>query len=141
VIRDPKNWYPSAVRHNPKSKKYRDIKTALQQWNECVQSVLQNKKRWGGKVTIIKFEDLVTKTGSVMRCLADLLEIQFDNILLLPTFNKNPIDANTSFDAAEASILKDTIFRYQTLSPEELQIIEALTWDSYQKVIDVAISV
>jgi hypothetical protein len=141
VIRDPKNWYPSAVRHNPKSNKYRDIKNALRQWNESVESMLRNKKRWGDKITIIKFEDLVSKTNSVMRYLAELLEIQFNNILLSPTFNKYPINANTSFGLESTSILRDTLSRHKTLSAEELQIIEAMTKDSYQKVIDAAISV
>ena len=141
VIRDPKNWYPSATRHNPKSKKYRDIKNALQQWNASAQSMLRNKERWQEKVTIIKFEDLVTNTNAVMRYLSDLLEIQFDNILLLPTFNKYPINANTSFDLKGTTILKDTLSRFKTLSAAELQIIESITNDSYQRVIDLAISI
>lgn len=141
VVRDPKNWYPSATRHNPKSKKYGDINNALQQWNESVQSMLRNKERWEDKVTIIKFEDLVTNTKAVMRYLANLLEIQFDNILLLPTFNKYPISANTSFDLKETSILKDTLSRHKTLSAEELQLIDTKTKDQYHRVIDMAISV
>jgi len=140
VIRDPKNWYPSASRHNPKSKKFRDINGALQQWNENAQSILRNKERWGDKVSIIKFEDLVSNTTSVMQYLAGFLEIQFDNILLFPTFNKYPINANTSFDLEESTILKDTLSRYKTLSAEELQIIDAKTTDQYQRVIDVVIS-
>jgi hypothetical protein len=140
VIRDPKNWYPSASKHNPKSKKYRDIKSALQQWNESAQSMLRNKERWEDKVMIIKFEDLVTNTKTVMRYLAGFLEIQFDNILLLPTFNKYPINANTSFGLEETAILKDTLSRYRTLTDEELKIIDVLTKDQYQRAIDVAIS-
>lgn len=140
VIRDPKNWYPSAAKHNPKSKKYRDIENALQQWNESAKSMLRNKERWEDKVTIIKFEDLVAKTSSVMRHLAGLLGIQFDNILLLPTFNKYPINANTSFDLEETAILKATLSRYKTLSAEELHLIDAKTQDQYQRVMDVALS-
>ena len=140
VIRDPRNWYPSASRHNPKSKKYRDIRDALQQWNESAQSMLRNKERWEDKVVIIKFEDLVAKTKSVMRYLADFLELQFDNILLLPTFNKYPINANTSFDIEKSAILTGTLSRYRTLSTEELKIIDVLTKDQYQRVIDLAIS-
>ena len=140
VIRDPKNWYPSASRHNPKSKKYRDIKGALQQWTESAQSMLRNKERWKDKVVIVKFEDLVTKTKSVMRYLAGFLEIQFDDILVLPTFNKYPINANTSFDSEKAAILTATLSRYRTLSSEQLELIDEITKDQYQKLMDVAIS-
>ena len=140
VIRDPKNWYPSAAKHNPKSKKYRDIENALQQWNESAQSMLRNKERWEDRVAIIKFEDLVANTSSVMRYLAGLLGIRFDNILLLPTFNKYPINANTSFDLEETAILKATLSRYKSLSTEELHLIDAKTQDQYQRVMDVALS-
>ena len=141
IIRNPKNWYPSAIRHNPKSKKYQDINTTLQQWNENVQSILRNREKWKDRVTIIKFEDLVSNTNSVMRYLANLLEIQFDNILLLPTFNKYPIKANTSFDSKESPILLDTLSRHTMLSEEDLQIIEASTKDLYQGAVDTAISI
>jgi hypothetical protein len=102
--------------------------------------MLRNKERWKDKVVIVKFEDLVTKTKSVMRYLAGFLEIQFDDILVLPTFNKYPINANTSFDSEKAAILTTTLSRYRTLSSEQLELIDEITKDQYQKLMDVAIS-
>jgi len=58
LIRDPKNWFPSALRHGPKL--YGDIKLAIFQWKESAQAMLRNKKRYSDRICLIKFEDLVT---------------------------------------------------------------------------------
>jgi hypothetical protein len=67
VIRDPKNWFPSAVRHNVD--KHGDIRLALTQWSESAQSMLWNKKIYEDRVCIINFDDLVKRTEAVMRYL------------------------------------------------------------------------
>jgi len=95
ILRDPKNWFPSANRHF--EDKYGDIKQALSQWCENAKAMLNNKKKYGDRVCIITFDDLVQRTELAMRYLADFLKIRFDDILLTPTFNKIPIKPNTSF--------------------------------------------
>ena len=134
IVRDPKNWFPSALRHDPV--KYGDIRSALGLWHESTQAMIRNKEKFGERVCIIKFEDLVSKTESVMCHLANFLGIQFDRILLTPTFNKFPIRANTSFEMEEAGILNSTLTRYKILKAEELEIIDKMTWEEYQKVLD-----
>lgn len=141
VIRDPKNWYPSACRHNPKKKRYGDLNHAIDQWLQSAQSMLRNKERWDQKVSIIQFEDLVTETESVMRYLADYLGIQFDRIFLNPTYNKLPIGADTSFELEKTAILKNTLVRYQTLTRDELRTISAMTEDVYQQVVERAAAI
>ena len=73
----------------------------------------------------LTFEDLISKTESVMRYLAEFLEIKFEDILLEPTFNKYPIRANTSFEAEQNGIINSTLQRYKTLAREELEFIES----------------
>jgi hypothetical protein len=132
IIRDPKNWFPSAARHG--SKKYSDLEGALNQWNENALSMISNKDKYGPKVIIIHFEDLIRNTEAVMRCLAELLEIRFDDILLMPTFNKFPIRANTSFNAPPDGIISSTLNRYKTLSTQELETISRMTDGLYRDV-------
>ena len=134
IVRDPKNWFPSALRHDPV--KYGDIRSALELWHESTQAMIRNKEKFGERVCIIKFEDLVSKTEPVMRHLAYFLGIQFDEILLTPTFNKSPIRANTSFELEEAGLLQSALTRYKTLKEEELEIINEMTKEEYQKVLD-----
>ena len=139
VVRDPKNWFPSANRHQ--SEKYGDIAKALDQWNESARSMVRNKKTYGDRVCIITFDDLVQRTESVMRYLADFLKIQFDAVLLTPTFNKIPIKPNTSFKLENPGIMISALERYKTLSREELDIIEAMTGDAYTQVLSAVASI
>jgi len=133
IVRDPKNWYPSAVRH--RSNVYGDIRKSIDLWKTSTKAALRNKEKYGERVCIVRFEDLVSKTESVMSYMADFLGINFDNILLVPTFNKCPIRANTSFNAEQHGIVASTLSRYKMLSEEELKIIEKMTEDIYSMIL------
>ena len=138
IIRDPKNWYPSAIRHKPKI--CRGIRDGVDLWKKNARAMLRNKDRYGDRVCILTFEDLITRTKSVMRYLAEFLEIKFEDILLEPTFNKYPIRANTSFEAEKNGIIKSTLNRYKTLAQEELEFIKSKSKDLYGQVLSLAIS-
>ncbi|CAB1056248.1 hypothetical protein D1BOALGB6SA_984 [Olavius sp. associated proteobacterium Delta 1] len=134
VVRDPKNWFPSANRHE--TDKYGDIKKALEQWNASARSMVRNKKAFGDRVCMITFENLIQRNESVMRHLADFLAIGFDDILLTPTFNKIPVKPNTSFKIESPGIMVSALERYKTLSPEALNTIEEMTGDVYRQVLE-----
>jgi hypothetical protein len=135
IIRDPKNWFPSAHRHNDKKRKYKDIEKAARQWIESAQAMVYNKETFGSRVCIIRFEDLVSNTEAVMHHLADFLHIEFNDILLTPTFKNSPIAANTSFKLENSTIVTSTLNRYKTLNPEELKMIDDMTCDEYRRVL------
>ncbi|MBW1980800.1 MAG: sulfotransferase [Deltaproteobacteria bacterium] len=141
IVRDPKNWYPSALRHAPQKKhnKYGDIDNALAQWQENGAAMLRNKEMFADRVCIIRFEDLVSRTADVMQYLCEFLDIDFNDILLIPTFNCNQISANTSFGPEKEKILRSTLYRYQTLSPEVLRKIDTETGEIYQALLDEAV--
>ena len=129
IVRDPRNWYPSAVKH--RSNVYGDIRKSIDLWKTSTEAALRNKKKYGERVSIVRFEDLVSKTEAVMFYMADFLKINFDDILLVPTFNKSPIRANTSFNDEQHGIVSSTLSRYKMLSKEELKTIEEMTEDTY----------
>ena len=133
VIRDPRNWYPSAANHKPLV--YGDIRKALSLWEKNARAMLWNKEKYGDRVCILTFEDLVGHTETVMRYLADLLKISFDDALLIPTFNKYPIKANTSFKARQHGIINGTLNRYKKLSQEELGIIDSMIGGLHREVL------
>jgi hypothetical protein len=138
IIRNPKNWFPSALRHNQKIKKdkYSDIYIALDQWKQNSEAVIRNKAQFEEKVCLIRFEDLIQKTEGVMKYLSQFLEIEYNQILLTPTFNGTPIGANTSFDDDKEGIISNTVERHKTLSSRENEIIEQETGDLYHKVLE-----
>jgi hypothetical protein len=133
IIRDPRNWYPSAAKHKPSV--YGDIHKSLNLWQTSARAMLRNKERYSDRVCILTFEDLVGKTESVVRYLAKFLEIKFDDILLIPTFNKFPIKANTSFKARRHGIINSTLNRYKSLSKEELDIVDHMTKELHDQVL------
>jgi len=137
IVRDPKNWYPSAIRHKPRV--CRDIQEGVDLWKKSAQAMLRNKDRYGDRVCILTFEDLISKTESVMRYLAEFLEIRFEDILLEPTFNRYPIRANTSFEAEKDGIIDSTLNRYKTLTKEELEFIESTSKEIHERVLTLAI--
>ena len=137
LIRDPKNWYPSAIRHKPRV--CRGIRDGVDLWKKSAQAMLRNKDRYGDRVCILRFEDLISRTESVMRYLAEFLEIKFEDILLVPTFNKYPIRANTSFEAEQNGIIDSTLNRYKTLAQDELEFIEGTTKELYGEILSLAI--
>jgi hypothetical protein len=134
LVRDPKNWFPSASRHRPK--RYSDLEKGINQWLESARASIRNKEKYGGQVCIIRFEDLITKTESVMRYLSDFLGIRFNDIMLRPTFNRSPIRANTSFELEKEKIVVSTLYRYKTLNPEDLDLIQTMTAKDYELVLD-----
>jgi hypothetical protein len=119
--------------------KYGDLGGALSQWNENALAQLWNRERYGDRVCIIKFEDLVSKTEAVMRYLAEFLGIEFDEILLVPTFNKFPIKAHTSFKVENHGIVNSPLSRYETLSEQEFDTIERMTRETYPRVLNAAV--
>ena len=137
IVRDPKNWYPSAIRHKPRI--CRGIRDGVDLWKKSAQAMLRNKDRYGDRVCILTFEDLISETESVMRYLAEFLKIKFDDILLEPTFNKYLIRANTSFEAEKDGIIASTLQRYKTLTSEELKFIESTSEELYGQVLSLAV--
>ena len=137
IIQNPKNWYPSALQHDPA--KYGDLVGAINQWNESTRAVISNKQHYGDRMCIIAFEDLLEKTEAVMRYLAKFLGIEFDGILLIPTFNKFPIKAHTSFKVDNHGIVNGPLSRYETLSEQEFDTIERMTRETYPRVLDEAV--
>jgi hypothetical protein len=140
LVRDPRNWYPSARGHETAKNKYDDICQAMDQWNESADAMIRNKLEFTERVCLLRFEDLVSKTETVMRYLASFLEIDFDPILLTPTFNRTPILANTSFSHEKGQIQAGTLNRHHLLTAEEIELIGKRSGERYQRVLAAVVS-
>ena len=69
IIRNPEHWLVSAS--SLETQIYGDIESALSHWKESVQAAIQIRKKFEDRVCLLKFEDLVTQTESVMRFLSE----------------------------------------------------------------------
>jgi hypothetical protein len=126
MVRDPKDWFASAVNKEPNN--HEDVGQAVSLWQESVRASLWNRAKYGDRVCLIRFEDLVNKNTLVMHYLADFLGIQFDDILLIPTFNRFPICTDASNSG------------YKTLEEDELEAIAEMTDGDYQVALSQAVT-
>jgi hypothetical protein len=132
VVRDPKSWFPSAKKRWPGS--YTEVGQAVRAWNKSAQAMLWNKEEYGDCVCLIQFEDLVSNTEAVMRYLAEFLGIEFDDSLLVPTFNKFAIKVDTSFKVEDQGTLNSLLSAEKTLTEHEVDKIEKETSEIYSLV-------
>lgn len=123
VLRNPASWYPSAKRHRKAAWKKKSVVDIFDLWSVSAQSMIRNKARYGARVLILDFDQLVSQTEAVMRMLSDRLGIGFSPILLEPTFNGRPIGANSSFEAASSGVIAAPIARAETLTDDERDLI------------------
>jgi Sulfotransferase family len=134
LIRNPKSWYPSAKRHRNRELEIVSPSAVLEMWRISGNAILRNKARFGDKVLILRFEDLVGRTEEMMRCLAGSLDFEYSPILSQPTFNGRPTRANSSFAVRSHGILEDPLMRASTLSESESELIERRYSDLYGEI-------
>jgi hypothetical protein len=78
---------------------------------------------------------LINKTEAVMRFLAEFLTIEFDDILLVSTFNKFPIKEDSGFKTENRSVVSSLTVEERKLAGQELDTIENMTGDTYALVL------
>lgn len=135
VIRDPETWYASAQNHRATMLTGRNSKHLLDMWITSARAVLRNKKRYGERVIVLRFEDLVGRTERTMRRLADELGVAFEPALLEPTFNSRPMRANSSFAVDSPGVISAPLERAATLRTEERELIRARCHAIYEQVL------
>lgn len=124
IVREPLTWYPSARLHRSSVRANLNAEQIVELWVASTVSLLRNKSRYGDSVIILRFDDLVRQTESTMRWLARELGIDFDPILLQPTFNGKIMSANSSFAVEKPGVISSPLARESTLSEEERRLIE-----------------
>lgn len=92
-VRDPRAVFCSLERHRAGVFTERSIPAFCRGWRESVE-----RYYLGDPSTIaFRFEDLVADPEKVMRSVCARMEIEFDEIVLRPTFVGAPAEANSSF--------------------------------------------
>jgi hypothetical protein len=137
IIRDPRAWYLSASKHMPHV--YADVEPALQLWRESTQAALEAADRFGDRVLLLTYENLVRETDTTMRRVAERVGIQVRPQLVVPTFNGLQIRANSSEAVDGEGILKERADAYRTSLPAETsERITAVAGDLYELAAGVA---
>ena len=133
LVRDPQDWFLSISRSEPEL--FGDVRSAMAVWEKHARAMLRNKKRFGDRVCLIKFEDLTTRTESVMRFFADFLTIQFEDILLTPTFNSAPISPVESLNSETSNGTQRQAETKLPLDEDSSNAIREMSAEGYQLVL------
>lgn len=133
LVRNPESWFASARKRWPG--KYADGGQAVNAWNRSAQAILWNRERYGDRVCLIQFEDLVSKTEAVMRFLAEFLTVEFDDILLEPTFNTFKRKASSVFKMKDQGDLNSRLSEDDPLAEHEADRLEEVTSEIYSLVL------
>jgi len=109
-------WFPSALRHRRRNRERQPTpEEHLDTWCASTESIIRHKSRFGDRVIVLRFEDLVGRTEQTMAVLARQLDIDFLPILMQPTFNGLPIVTNSSFAVDTFGVIADPLKRGTTL--------------------------
>lgn len=113
-VRDPVERAASKLMYRRGS----DVAPHVEAWCKRTAHQLEVKERFGDRVFLVLFDRLVTDTAAVARALAAWLGIDFDPILVEPTFNRTPIKANSSFAIEGAGIRPEAREHWRTVFDE-----------------------
>jgi hypothetical protein len=132
IVRDPRGWYRSASLWLPK---YRDrLGLAIEMWRRSTEAALAASERYGDRVLILSFEDLLREPEATMTLVAARVGISMSPTLLAPTFNGRPIRANSSEPVRRYGVLPDRAERWrEDLDPRTVATIEEATGDLYER--------
>jgi hypothetical protein len=130
LIRKPESWFACACAHEPEF--YGNTKQAIRRWNKSVRVGIDTKKMFGDRVCLIKFEDLIDHTESVMHYLSELFKIRYKDILLIPTFDGIPIQPADGQDAENADAKLQRYTKSRILDKNQQVLIKKMTAATYQ---------
>jgi hypothetical protein len=130
ILRDPLSWFTSAQGRDPEA----DAEGLLELWKRSAREMVEAERRYGERVRVVRFEQLVLDTEGVMRGLAEFLGIEFDPVLAVPTFNGYPVGPNSSYETSDTGVLTAPVERYkELLSDDQQQLIRGHCEALYQE--------
>ena len=145
IVRDPRAWYLSARGYrdiDPSERRERDygtVEAATALWIRSAEAMLAAHERYGERFHAVVFEDLLSEPEATMRALCALLEIDYDPILVTPTFNGLPIKADSSFAVTGHGVSSEPLERWREhLSAEEIKYVEREALPLYERVVELA---
>jgi hypothetical protein len=131
IVRDPRAWYASARTH---AGKFADFDRGLELWQRSTEAAIEARERFGERVLLLTYEELVLETGQTMHRVADRIGIAISPELLEPTFNGRPIRANSTEPVQAYGILADRTSAYRdTLDAQTIARIEERAGDLYER--------
>lgn len=134
LIRKPEDWFACA--HSLEPEIYGDVSKSIRCWQKNVRTVMEVNRKFGDCVCLIRFDDLMSRTETVMRFVSEFLNISFEDILLRPTFNSIPLQPAKSPKADNTDAPFGCFIGTRELDKEQQKIIEEMTKEDYQTILE-----
>ncbi len=112
IVRNPQTWFFSRRAHTKVAKDQLNESELLASWGRVVQKALDAKGRYGDRIILVLFEDLLQYTEAIMHEITDTIGLTFVRELTVPTFNTMPIGSNSSF-ASRKEVSREPLTRGQ----------------------------
>ncbi|MEQ8386759.1 MAG: hypothetical protein RH949_30835 [Coleofasciculus sp. A1-SPW-01] len=90
------------------------LENVIDLWKESAKASLNAKNKYGDKIIIVLFEDIVQKTELVMNFISEIVGIKFNEILTSPTFNSIPIASNSEYNSSNV-VDEEVVSRYKKI--------------------------
>ena len=130
ILRDPLSWYTSAQGRDPEAAP----EGLLELWKRSAREMIEAERRFGERVWVVRFDELLLDTAGAMGRLADWLGIDFDERLAIPTFNGYPVGPNSSYETSRTGVLTEPVERHkQLLSDDQRELIRSECDELYQQ--------
>jgi hypothetical protein len=137
LVRDPGAWYASEQMKRDARK--RDLDGSLARWRASTLATFDARERYGSRVLILTYEQIVLETEATMQRVAVHLDISMTPTLLSPTFNGQPSRANSRAPVEQAGVLPERALAYRkTLDVATISRIEALAGELYERAVAAA---
>jgi LPS sulfotransferase NodH len=131
IVRDPRAWFASALRHR---KYYRDLDHSIGLWRQSTEAAIEAAERFGGRVFLLTYEELIEDPRATVGAIAERIGVTMTPELLVPTFNGQPIRANSTDAVERHGILPERVTAYRdVLERDTVGRIEELTGDLYER--------
>jgi hypothetical protein len=131
IVREPRAWFASA---RLQKERYADVDHAITRWRRSAEAALAGCERFDGRVLVVTYEGLVSRTEETMAGLADRLGLSPSPTLLVPTFNGRPIRANSSYAVESYGILANRTDAYRdALDTATIARVDELAGDVYER--------
>jgi hypothetical protein len=115
------------------------VEQGLDLWLQSTQDRLELREKYPEDLFLVIYENLVQETETVMRQLVQWLDLDWDDIVLRPTFNRMPIKANSSYPVSEHGILTSPLERWrEVLTEDEAARVDERTRDLYEAAVSAA---
>mgnify|MGYP000740060287 CR=1 FL=1 len=132
MFRNPASWYASAKKH---ADRYGDLEKSMNLWVKTYKTSLDYVKKYPDNVYLINFDQLLQDVPSTMKKLSEMLGIQYEEILSMPTFNRMKIASDSSF-TAKIGIDKSAADRKKFLEPEQVEQVEKISKETYDRMLE-----